>query len=204
MGKQSLVLIGGGGHCHSCIDVIEMQDAYHIAGILDNGKKVGDHVMGYPILGQHSTAVIKSLMQKECHFLITIGHIGEPQTRMNLYELLVQCGARFASPISPKAYISKHAKVGEGTIVMHDVLINAGAQVGDNCIINTKSLIEHDAQVGNHVHISTAAVINGNVCVKDAVFFGSQATSKQSVTVPAGHFVKAGSIFKGCINKETQ
>lgn len=196
MKKQPIVLIGGGGHCHSCIDVIEMQDAYQIEGILDNGKKVGEYVMGYPVLGPHSEENIKAWHQKACHFLITIGHMGAPEIRMSLYKLMFQYDIKLASPISPRAYVSKHAQVGHGTIVMHDVVINAGARVGDNCIINTKSLIEHDAQVGDHVHISTAAVINGNVCVEDGVFFGSHATTKQGITVPAGTFVKAGSMVK--------
>ena len=32
---QKLILLGGGGHCKSCIDVIEQESKYTIEGILD-------------------------------------------------------------------------------------------------------------------------------------------------------------------------
>ena len=44
--------------------------------------------------------------------------------------------------ISPTGYVSKHAKIGEGTIVMHNTIVNANARIGKNCIINNKSLIK--------------------------------------------------------------
>ena len=33
--KPEILLIGGGGHCHSVIDVIEQEGKYKIAGIID-------------------------------------------------------------------------------------------------------------------------------------------------------------------------
>lgn len=33
--KEQIILIGGGGHCKSCIDVIEQEGKYQIAGIVD-------------------------------------------------------------------------------------------------------------------------------------------------------------------------
>ena len=37
--KKNIILIGGGGHCKSCIDVIEAEDKFEIAGIVDNDTK---------------------------------------------------------------------------------------------------------------------------------------------------------------------
>ncbi|MGJ0312293.1 hypothetical protein [Aliarcobacter cryaerophilus] len=36
--KEKIVLIGGGGHCHSVIDVIEQTNKYEIIGIVDIKK----------------------------------------------------------------------------------------------------------------------------------------------------------------------
>ena len=36
---KNIVLIGGGGHCKSCIDVIEMEKKYKILGLVDNNIK---------------------------------------------------------------------------------------------------------------------------------------------------------------------
>ena len=37
---KNLYLIGGGGHCKSCIDVIEQEKKYKIKGIFDLLKKL--------------------------------------------------------------------------------------------------------------------------------------------------------------------
>ena len=35
---KPIILIGGGGHCISCIDVIEMTKEFSILGIIDSSK----------------------------------------------------------------------------------------------------------------------------------------------------------------------
>ena len=67
----------------------------------------------------------------------------------------------FVISISPSANVSKHAKIEEGSIVMHGANINASATIGKNCIINTSALVEHDVVIEDHCHISTASVVNG-------------------------------------------
>ncbi len=44
--KPRIVLIGGGGHCKSCIDVIEQEDKYSIAGIVDVMEKLHQKILG--------------------------------------------------------------------------------------------------------------------------------------------------------------
>ncbi|MFK8047896.1 MAG: acetyltransferase [Halioglobus sp.] len=192
---RPLVLLGGGGHCNSCIDVIEQEAKFKIVAILDPALKKGAKIYGYDVVGGDEKAV--DFVSEEVFFLITIGQVRTAETRIKTFNLLTQLNAKFATIVSPRAYVSKHAKLGLGTIIMHDALINAGAYVGNNCIVNTKSLIEHDAHIGNHCHISTGSVVNGNVKVLEGAFFGSAAVSKQGVTVERGGFIKAGSIFKG-------
>ena len=37
---KKIILIGAGGHCNSCIDVIELEKKYKIIGLVDNKKKI--------------------------------------------------------------------------------------------------------------------------------------------------------------------
>ena len=48
--KPNIILIGGGGHCVSVIDVIETDNKFNILGILDSNIKE-NNVLGYKILG---------------------------------------------------------------------------------------------------------------------------------------------------------
>ncbi|NCC11311.1 MAG: acetyltransferase, partial [Bacteroidia bacterium] len=49
--KEKLLLIGGGGHCRSVIDVIEQENRFEIAGIIDKKELMGQEVLGYKIIG---------------------------------------------------------------------------------------------------------------------------------------------------------
>lgn len=192
---KKLYLVGGGGHCVSCIDVIESTDHYMIAGIFDDDKKKGQTILGYPILGGDKE--ISKYVSGDAEFLITVGQIKTAEVRKKIFKHLSSLNAKFATVVSSRAYVSKHAKVNSGTIVMHDALVNAGAVVGEQCIVNSKALVEHEAMIGNFCHISTGAIVNGNAVVKDAVFLGSQAVTLQGISVESGKVIPAGSFYRG-------
>ena len=168
MAKKKLILIGGGGHCRACIDVIEQTNEYCIEGILDNINVLDTKVLGYKIVGDDSD--ILRYIKEECLFLITIGQIKSVESRKRIAYDLEKSNAIVPNIISPYAYVSKHAKLGNGTIVMHGVTVNAGAKVGSHCILNTGCIIEHDVLIGNYNHISTSAIINGGSIIGDDVF----------------------------------
>ena len=191
--KEKIILIGGGGHCKACIDVIEQEGHFTIAGIVDVPEKKQHNVLGYPVIG--SDGDLAELIKSFPNVLITLGQIKSPTRRMQLFSDLMQMGARFPVIQSPLAYVSPHAHVAEGTIVMHHALVNAGARVGRNCIINTKALVEHDAVFEDHCHISTGAIVNGGVKIGSGSFFGSGAVAAENTSIPSNSFIKANSLI---------
>jgi sugar O-acyltransferase (sialic acid O-acetyltransferase NeuD family) len=193
--EDKIVLIGGGGNCHSVIDVIELEKKYEIIGIIDDNENlIGQEILGYKVIGNRT--ILAELFQSCKNVVVTIGFISPENnnTRKEFFNQLKKIGFSLPKIISPLAYISKHAFVDEGTIIMHHALVNSNAKIGKNCIINTKALVEHDVVVGDNCHISTGAILNGNVVVKNNTFFGSNAVSKQGIEVD--EFVKAGSLVK--------
>ncbi len=190
-----MILIGGGGHCKSCIDVIEQEGRFNIQGILDLPEHLGQDILGYKVIGTDGD--IPEWTKKTKYFLVTLGQIKSPEKRMELFQLVKDAGGEFPVIVSPLAYVAKSATLGEGTIVMHQALVNANANIGSNCIINSKALIEHDAVIGNHCHISTASVINGNVEIGEGSFVGSGAVSVQGAKIKPGSFIRANSLFFG-------
>ena len=191
MSEIKIILIGGGGHCHSCIDVIERTKAFTIAGILEKeADQIPGNVMGYPVIGFDRD--LERLRKNHAHALVTLGQIGTASIRSKIFNRLKALDYTIPTVVSPLAYVSRHALIGEGTIVMHHALVNAGTRVGKNCILNTKCLIEHDVTIGNHTHISTGTVLNGGVHVGDSCFVGSSAVVVQGVDIPDTFFIKAG------------
>ncbi|MCW3805804.1 acetyltransferase [Plebeiibacterium marinum] len=202
-----IILVGGGGHCKSCIDVIEQEGKYKIEGIVDPNEEVGHKILGYPVLGSDDD--LPKLIDKFKNVLITVGQIKSAGLRIKLYKLAKSLGAEFPVIVSPNAYVSTYAKIEEGTIVMHHVVVNSEAQIGINNIINTKALVEHEVQIGDHNHISTGTRINGQVKIADECFIGSGATLAnniiltEKVIVPAGKTVYKDIVKSGIyINKK--
>ncbi len=187
---QHIILVGGGGHCKSCIDVIEQSGIYKIAGIVDMPEKLHKKILGYEIIATDDD--LPRLVNEYENFLITLGQIKNPEKRIRIFQTLKESRAKLPVIISPLAYVSKHAKIGAGTIIMHNALINAGAKIGSNCIINSKALIEHDAIIGDHCHIATGVIINGGVNVGLGTFFGSNAVCKEYIEIGKNAVIGCG------------
>ena len=186
--EKNLILIGGGGHCKSVIEVAEGA-GYTILGILDKPEEVGKKVLAYEVIGVDDD--IPQYVDK-AEFIITVGFIKDPSLRIKLYNKVIQAGGKFATLIASTAYVSKYAKIGQGTVVMHQAFVNAGAEIGENVIVNTFANIEHDACIGNQCHISTGTMINGDCKVGDNCFIGSQSVLSNGISICSDVVVGAG------------
>ena len=157
MNKANLILIGAGGHARSCIDIIEHEGSYKIAGLVGLAHEVGLKQFGYQVLGSDSELI--ELANQYPYALITVGQILTADHRIRLYQQALDVGFNLPEVIAPTAYVSPHATIGAGTIVMHGAIINAGAIIGNNCIINNRALIEHDAHVAQLLMRKLRAVL---------------------------------------------
>jgi len=187
---NKILLVGGGGHCKACIDVIETTN-FEICGILDNEIHNRD-VLNYRVIGKDDD--LDELIKQDYFFLVTVGQVKDPSPRVNLFKKIKEANGKLASVIAASALISKYGSIGEGTIVMHQAIINSSTKIGDNCIINNKVLIEHDCTVGDHTHISTAAIVNGGCAIGSRVFVGSNSVIAQGVKIADDVVIGAGSV----------
>jgi sugar O-acyltransferase (sialic acid O-acetyltransferase NeuD family) len=194
---DEIILVGAGGHARSCIDILEEENQFEIAGLIEKGESISNESLGYPVIGTDDD--LKVLRQQYKNALITVGQIKSPKIRIKLYQLLKELDFTLPVIVSPHAYVSKHAQIGEGSIIMHGVIINANAKIGNNCIINNRALIEHDAVIGDHCHIATGAIINGEVSVGNETFIGSGAVTKQAVSIGKNCVIGAGVVLKNDI-----
>lgn len=196
--NKYLILIGGGGHCKSVIEVAESA-GYTIVGILDRPEEVGKKVLAYEVIGVDDD--ITQYVDK-AEFVITVGFIKNPTLRIKLYNKVLQAGGKLATLIASTAHVSKYAVLGAGTVVMHQAIVNAGAVIGDNTIINTFANIEHDAHIGNQCHISTGAMVNGDCVVGENCFIGSQSVLANAISICPDVVIGAGSLVRKSIDKE--
>jgi sugar O-acyltransferase (sialic acid O-acetyltransferase NeuD family) len=195
--REKLILIGGGGHCKSCIDVVQAEGRFEIAGIVESTacqvSDIGSLVMGYPVIGTDDD--LPELVKTYKNVLITVGQIHTAEVRIKLFNQISKLGGISPVIISPNAYVSRTATIGAGTIVMHQVIVNTEAVIGVNCILNTGMLVEHETTVGDHCHPSTCSVINGQCRIGSRVFIGSRTVLSNNINIVDDSIISAGSVI---------
>ena len=109
MSKKDILLIGGGGHCKSVIDVIEVENKFNIVGIIDKIDKVGENVLDYQIIG--SDEDIPKLKKVVNFAFISAGQIRDYSFRSNMFIKLKELNFNIPVIISPISYVSKYSTV---------------------------------------------------------------------------------------------
>lgn len=189
--KTPIIILGSGGHALSVLDLIESRGDYAVKGFWDFDHSDVSELSGYPRLNYDSiTGLVGALVP----LALGIGQVRSPQPRKQLYLQLKALDAEMPSLISPHAYVSNRARIGEGCQIMPGTVINAQVTLADNCIINSGAILEHGVRVAAHTHISTSAVINGDCRVDSETFIGSNATIKHGVHIAANNIIGAGAV----------
>lgn len=200
MSNIDIILVGGGGHCKSCIEVVESTKMYNIIGVIDLNEKLGESILGYNVIGTDRD--LEKIRQTCQYALVTIGQIKNSELRKKAFDRLKELD--FTLPVikASTAYVSSEAKIGEGTIIMHYGFINSNSKIGKNSIVNTGALVEHDVVVGDYNHISTRATLNGGVKIGDNCFIGSNTVVNHGVEICSGVVFGANStVVKDIINQ---
>lgn len=191
---KEIILIGAGTHAASCVDIIESDSRFRIAGLIGQDDQLHQRICGYEVIATDKD--LHNLVREYTYALITVGQIKSPETRIYLYQQAIDTGFELPVIVSPYAYVSKNAIIGEGCIVMNGAIVNANARIGVNCIINNLALIEHGAIVGDHCHISTGVILNGNVCIGASTFVGSGTLIRHNVSIGVKCIVDMGSVVR--------
>lgn len=198
--KHKILLIGSGGHCKVVLDLLLRVREYEIAGLIDLRERLGTKVFGFPVIGTDAdlTRLFRSGIK---HCFISIGSIGDPRLRVNLYGLAKNTGFEFPNLISPDALVSSRVILGGGNYIAPGVVINAQTRIGNNCILNTGALIEHDCKIGDFVHISPGAVLSGGVNIGDYSHIGTGSIIIQNVKIGGKTIIGAGSVVMKDVRK---
>ena len=189
---KNIILIGAGGHANSVYDVLLSTKIFKIEKILDNKTK--NKFNGLNVINTN-LYLQKNKIKKNIH--LSFGAIYNLKERHKLFINLKRKKIyNFPIIISPRSYVSKNVQILEGTIVMHNSLINFGSRISKNVVINTGSIIEHDVTIQDNSHISTGVIVNGGVSIGKNCFIGSGSVLRENVKIPDNSFIKMGSVIK--------
>lgn len=186
------IVFGAGGHSREVADLV-IAAGHEIAGFQD------DH-----FIGEHrptGLAVTADWRQLEAD-AGTIA-IGDNTVREAVYRRLA---GEITRPVlvHPSACVSVYARVGDGTQVMQNAVVNSAAHVGVNVILNVGCIVAHDCSVGDHAHIAPGVVMGGGSSVGERTLVGAGAIVLPGVHVGAGCTVGAGAVVVGDVADGTR
>lgn len=191
--SKKILLIGGGGHCKSVLDSLIQKNEYSKIGIIDKIENVGRTILGVPVIGCDNDLV--NLYNEGYRYaFITVGSIGNPKLRIQLFNRVEDIGFLMPNIIDPTAIVSKYVSLDSGIFVGKGAVINVGSRVGKGAIINTQSIIEHDCEIGEFAHIAPGTALCGEAQIGANTHIGAKSVIKQQTKVGANTVVGMGSV----------
>lgn len=177
---------------------IEQQNKYEIEAFVMEQKYITEkYFCGLPIVAFEDVSIIYPSNNYE--IFLAIGYREMNQIRSKKFYEFKELGYTISSYISEKAIINTNS-LGEGNIILENVIIGPFTQIGTGNIIWSGVNIAHHNIVGNFNFIALSSSVAGNVIIKDNCFIGNNATIKNGVTINDLTLIGAGCY----ISKDTE
>ncbi|NGP88322.1 NeuD/PglB/VioB family sugar acetyltransferase [Fodinibius halophilus] len=198
--KQSVVIIGGGGHANVVASIIERSQYYSCGGYTDLSDK--GTICNCNYLGDDE----KIIDDKENSYNLVIGisyvNSVTDGVRDGLIKKMTQY-SHFNFPIitSDVAFIDTDVSINKGTVVINGATINTGVELGEFCVVNTNATIDHNCKLGNNVQVGPGATVCGDVEIGDDVFIGAGATIIDGLEICEDVIIGAGSVVTKSITE---
>ncbi|MBP7496662.1 MAG: acetyltransferase [Bacteroidales bacterium] len=177
--KTNIIIFGASINSKVIIDIIEKEEKYIIAGLIDKTYKKGIKLMDYPLIGCDKD-IIKII--KDYNINGGVIGIGDNQTRALVYKKIIKLipDFNFIKCIHPSAEIGKNVRIGEGTVIMAGAVINSDSSIGKFCILNTKASLDHDGYMSDFSSLAPGVTLGGNVRIGNntAVSLGANVIHK--------------------------
>jgi len=180
--NSKIYIFGCSGHAKVIIDIL-LLNKEQIELILDD-KPLSSELLEIPVFDYYKV----EFLNPDNQLIIAVG---DNYMRKKLSK---RWKGQYKTTIHPKAVVSSHTLIGEGTVVMASAIINSGAYIGNHVIINSGSLVEHDCIINNYVHISPMAALAGSVFVDEGAQIGINATIRQGIKIGKWAIVGAGAV----------
>lgn len=176
-----MVFYGASGHAKAVIEAL-IESGGEVTGIVDDNIGI-KKLMSFPVAGKYDGAKFIG-----ARYVISIG---DNSVRKRIAERISE---QFGKVIHPRAIISSSALLGDGTVVMAGVIVNAEARIGHHVILNTAATIDHDCVICDFAHISPNATICGGVSVGEGTHVGAGATVIPNIKIGNWVVIGAGAV----------
>lgn len=175
--KTKLLIVGAGGFGRV---TLEHASGQFDCAFVDDGQAVGTEVDGVEVVGGSSDL---QRLHDEAGFEQLIVTIGNNKLREELCNKAKALGYSFPNIICSSAYISPHAQIGCGCVLLNNVVVQNGGHVGDGVLLNPGVEVHNDAFIDDYALIYTNSVVRALAHVGKRVRIGSTVSISNNVNV---------------------
>lgn len=130
---------------------------------------------------------------KDFGVYLVIGYHGMNSYREEAYKWLKSKNIKILDYIHKTAIVDKNIALGEGNIVLENVVLQPFVKIGDCNIIWEGCNISHHTRIGNFNYLSPCVAIAGRVVIGNKCFFGIHSTCKNDIVIGDSVLIGAGS-----------
>lgn len=191
---KNLIVIGAGGIGAEIADAVDEinknAQVWKLLGFLDDKKKKGSKINGYPVLG--TTADARNF--EDCSYILAVGNSKNYHVRKKLFEKLGIDLKRYATIIHPQATVSPHSTVGHGSLVLAGARIMPNTRIGNHTFILTNAYVGHDGVVQDFVTITNSASICGVTNIEEGCYIGANSSIIERITIGKWSLIGLGAV----------
>lgn len=142
---KSLLIIGAGGH-GKVVAEVAAEIGYEHIDFLDD-------------LAREAIGKVSELEKYKNQYNDAFVGIGNNELRGKLIRKLQNCGYTVPILVHPSAYVSRTAKIDNGTVIEPKAIVNANSHISTGCIISVGAIVDHDAEIGDCCHVNAGAIV---------------------------------------------
>lgn len=192
---STLLLVGGGGHGKTLIDLVKVLGKYQWGGIVDENLPPGSLILGLPVFG--GDLLLSELYKAGFHQAINgVGGIGNVVARLHVFEKLNKAGFSFPSLVHPTAFVEPSATIESGAQVLPLTYVGTDSKIGFGSLLNAHVIVSHDCQIGECVNLSPGATLAGGVKIHNHAQIGMGVTININLTIGAEARIGNGATIK--------
>lgn len=174
------------------------ESGYRVGAVVDN--------LGSPLdldLGDVPLHFLKALPDA-LRELPAVCCVGTPDYRRLIVRQAVEVGITcYVTLAHPRAYVSRSARAGIGSILSPQASLGAGARLGDHVQIRASAVVGHDTIIGDYVTVAPGAVVGGLVQIEDGVSIGLGARILPRLRIGANAAIAAGAVVTADVPAST-
>lgn len=146
----------------------------------------------FSILGTDDE-VVNHFRQHGNSFVVCVGGV---ENRKMLLDKFTRLGGVPRTFISPHSTISPFAKIGEGSLILSRVELEAYAVIGKNCLLNKTANIGHGCVLGDNCEVTPGVILTGEVIVGNDSSIGTGSIVLPKIHIGNNVTLAAGSLVK--------